>query len=278
MSWTPNDSAIKVDADLNEKIANASPEEIKEILKNSAVGQGLVERDYYDNSILLPVEQRANAALPKKFAVTVELPDGKRIVEADTEADAQRLAVEAYRQAAAQHQQQTQTPQPQSRDEQGRFTSSELDPAVRVETELKFKRGEISVEDYLEQTGAVDSYLSKKGISVDALRNTVDQAQSQQFTQSWENATQEFLSSPSGADWPGGQDNLQRIGEKMIELGLVEAQDKVAALAQAYVALKSEGRIVPNAAREAEREFAERVSNANSHEAIRRAASGLFGS
>lgn len=116
--------------------------------------------------------------------------------------------------------------------------AADAEVARRADVELKFKRGEITAAQYIEETGAMADYLSKQGISVDALKATVEHNQSNQFEKSWEQATQEFLNSPAGRDWPGGERNKYMIGLQLAALGLTEAEDKVAALAQAYQVMK----------------------------------------
>jgi hypothetical protein len=63
--------------------------------------------------------------------------------------------------------------------------------------------------------------------------------------QSWDQAVQEFLHSPAGSDWPGGDKNRDMMGQELQALNLVDAKDKVAALAQAYASMKSKGIVVP---------------------------------
>jgi hypothetical protein len=62
---------------------------------------------------------------------------------------------------------------------------------------------------------------------------------------SWNQAVQEFLHSPAGSDWPGGDKNRELMGQELQALNLVDAKDKVAALAQAYASMKSKGVVVP---------------------------------
>ncbi len=118
--------------------------------------------------------------------------------------------------------------------------------AERAELDLKFKRGDISTKEYLEQSGAVADYLASQGISIDRLKSTVDQNENTQYKQSWEQATDSFLNSTAGADWPGGTKNLKLIGRIIAaDPKLAEAEDKVAALAQAYNQMKADGTVFP---------------------------------
>jgi len=116
--------------------------------------------------------------------------------------------------------------------------------AAKADLELKFKRGDISAQDYIEQSGAIKDYLEKQGIPLDELRESVEKNRSRGFEQSWEEATQEFLKGPGSQDWPGGEANREIIGMKIAALGLVDAEDKVAALAQAWASMKSTGAYV----------------------------------
>jgi trimeric autotransporter adhesin len=110
--------------------------------------------------------------------------------------------------------------------------------AANAELELRFKRGELSASEYLEQSGAVSDYLAKQGIPVDALREQIEQSRGQKEVQSWSNATEVFKQTV-GADWPGGERNREILGYKLAELGLTDAPDKVAALGQAWAAMKA---------------------------------------
>jgi pyruvate dehydrogenase E2 component (dihydrolipoamide acetyltransferase) len=117
---------------------------------------------------------------------------------------------------------------------------------AKAELELKFKRGEITAADYIEQSGAMDAYLAAKGVPIEALKATVEQSQDSQEQQSWAEASEAFLHSVSGADWPGGEQNRNLIGLKVAELGLVDEKDKVAALAKAWTEMKRTGMVFKN--------------------------------
>jgi hypothetical protein len=117
---------------------------------------------------------------------------------------------------------------------------------AKAELELKFKRGEITAADYIEQSGAMDAYLAAKGVPIEALKATVEQSQDSQEQQSWAEASEAFLHSVSGADWPGGEQNRNLIGLKVAELGLVDEKDKVAALAKAWTEMKHTGMVFKN--------------------------------
>jgi hypothetical protein len=81
----------------------------------------------------------------------------------------------------------TQQTEQQPRGTDGRFTRAD-DPIAKVELDLKFKRGEISTAEYLEQSGAIDSYLESQGIPLVDLQASVAEKQNQRIAQSWEQA------------------------------------------------------------------------------------------
>ena len=113
---------------------------------------------------------------------------------------------------------------------------------ARVDLETRFKRGEVSAKDYIEQSGAMDEYLTSRGLSVESLKAAVDQNQNNQFAQSWEEAAEFFR--VHTADWPGGDANKHILGLQVAALGLVDAEDKVGALARAFQEMKNSGIIV----------------------------------
>lgn len=119
------------------------------------------------------------------------------------------------------------------------------DAAAKAELELKFKRGEISTAEYLEQSGAISEFLTKNGVSIDALKATVDSNQTAQYEKSWAQATEEFLHGP-GSDWPGGERNREQLGMRIAAMGLTDAKDKVAALNAAYNEMKRTGSVFAN--------------------------------
>jgi hypothetical protein len=97
--------------------------------------------------------------------------------------------------------------------------------ARQTELELKFKRGEITSDQYLRESGAVDRVLDQREV------------------QSWSDATTEATAEGGPLeDWPGSPDGvlLERLGKKIEELGLENAQNKVSALAEAWSALRAE--------------------------------------
>jgi len=116
-----------------------------------------------------------------------------------------------------------------------------------MQAQSEFQRGEISVKEYLERTGAVGDYLESQGIDIDQLRENTQAHEAQVYEQSWAQAVQKFLSVDGpGADWPGGK-NQKLIETALIALGLSD-QPSVESLAKAYDYLKQNGTLFPHEA------------------------------
>ena len=189
----------------------------------------------------------AAAASSAAFSRTESIGGKEFLFEASSELELERIVNNAFKVAyAVQQTDDTSVVAVDPAIAQAAAEKAATDRATAlVELELKFKRGEISAADYIEQSGAVSEYLEKQGISVESLRESVDQTRSRSFEQSWAEATEIFKNSPAGQDWPGGQKNLEIIGMKLSSMNLVDAEDKVAALAQAYAAMKASGTLFP---------------------------------
>jgi len=111
--------------------------------------------------------------------------------------------------------------------------NAEQDAIDKSDAEIKLRRGEISTAEYLERTHAIEDALMARGVDIDAVAAS-------QNHQAWSEASEIFRNTV-GADWPGGERNRAILGDKLVALGLLDATDKVAALAQAYEALKAAG-------------------------------------
>lgn len=253
-------SSIRTDAALEEALKNAAtPDEMKAVLADAAIRQGLVTRDYYDPSVLL-VNERAAAPIRVTKSIVV---DGKELLfEGADDAEVDHIMLEFMRG----HTRPVETEvQPEvARDERGRFTSAE-DAAAKAELELQFKRGDISTADYLDQSGAIDSYLENQGISIDDVKKVSTQA----YEQSWESATREFLERHAN-DWQGGEAALKAMGDTILSLHL-DNQPNVDSLEAAYRDLVRRNAVPENHELNATRERHERIANASSVEEIRSA-------
>lgn len=196
----------------------------------------------------LAADNAASANVPAVFTRT-EIIGGKEFkFEGASQNEVDNLALNAYKIAYAVQ------PTPE------RVETVAVDPAIaaaeaqriadenaaaQAELELKFKRGEISTADYLEQSGAMDTYLAKKGIPLASIKQAVEQNEAVAFKQSWVDATEQFKNSPAGSDWPGGEQNTNLLRMKLAEMGLIDAEDKAAAIAAAYADMKAKNMVYP---------------------------------
>jgi len=258
MAFMPSDSAIKVpvNSTLEEKVFNAKTHyEVAEILRQAAVDQHLVQRDIYSPDVLIPVDQPAPGT-PRAFAKSVTVDGEKHIFESATEEGANEALLAFIRESANE-------PAERPRDsESGRFVArtDDTDPVAKAELELKFKRGEISTEDYLAQSGAIERHLEAQGISIEALQ----QATNERTAASWAQATQEFLAT---SDWPGGNHNRDLLGEVLVKMG-ADKFPNAENLRLAYQWLKDNDRLLPNEVLEAQNA----IGTATSPEELREAA------
>jgi hypothetical protein len=171
MAWMAENSRIRVDAALEEKINGASAEEIKEIMKSAAVEQGLVKRDWDPQ---LFIETPLGTAAPKRFAKAVVVNGVKTVLEGDSEQSLLAAETAFYRQQFQPVATETRSEQP--RNEHGQFISAD-DAAAKAELELAFKRGDISAAEYLDRSGAISEYLEKAGVPVEELKTQVAERQ-----------------------------------------------------------------------------------------------------
>lgn len=111
-------------------------------------------------------------------------------------------------------------------------------------------------------------------------QRAANSAEDQKYVQSWADATQQFLHSDAGADWPGGERNKEILGRVLADNDLLDAEDKVAALAAAYQHAKMYHLLEANPDVERQREESKRkqgeelaksLSGASSLEEIRTA-------
>jgi hypothetical protein len=189
----------------------------------------------------------ADAAAAQTFE-SVETIGGKEFTfTASSQAELDHMIANAYKVAYAVHP--TERVIEQVVDpvvaEKAAADKAAAEAAAKTELELKFKRGEITASDYIEQSGALAQYLEKQGVPLADLKKAVEANKGNDYEKSWQEASAEFVKTSAGADWPGGEKNLEILGLKIVALGLSEAKDKVAALAQAYADMKRTGMIFP---------------------------------
>lgn len=227
--------------------ACTSAEEITALLHAAEVEVGLRTPDPFNPSVLheVAIEQ------PKAYTKTVEVGGQQHVIEAETAEGLAAAEVEFFRSVFGK---QTQDPpQPEQklelifdplakayRDSSGRFVSDQVarniiekheqdanaayrESALEKDLQMKLLRGEITLAQAMDQSGVVERAIDRRE------------------TQSWAEATAVALEGPM-ADWPGSPDGklLERLGNKIEELGLEGASDKVSALTTAWQALQQE--------------------------------------
>jgi hypothetical protein len=210
---------------MEEQIANAfSAEDIKKVFRNAMLEQNLVEADPYDPSLLHPREEAAPAARAVsaiRFGAKVTIDGKVHVAEGRTQEEADAKIAEVIR-GATQH----------LRDDQGRFAADQgrADEAAaasivaKADLELKFKRGEISTADFLEQSGAVGDFFAKKGIALEDVEAAAQTAAGERIHQSWAEATTEFMTTTAeGKIWPGGEANKVKLIEVLEAMGATDA-------------------------------------------------------
>ena len=190
------------------------------------------------------------AAVPSRFARTIEVGGIKKIFEGASEAEVVQAENEFLKGVFAQAtSQQEYTPaQP--------IVTDAAEVTRLAELELSFKRGDISAADYLAKSGALDTALEAAGIP---------SPRSQRFEKSWAEATDEFLQSAAGADWAGGEQNFQTIGEVISTMVDADGrplidQPSAATLEAAYLYMKEKNLVVENA----DASYQEAISRATS--------------
>jgi hypothetical protein len=268
----PAQSAIRVTPEMEKQLETATPEMIKEIMRVAMLDQGLaVAPDFWHPEDLEPTPKAFNnpdaKLLTRRFrinGVDYEL-SGKD----ENEVNEQELALHRRLQSEPEQ-------QDQPRDSQtGRFVSAE-EQARSAELELRFKRGEISTDDYLTQSGAIERHLEAQGIDVASLREVSGRG----FVQSWASAADEFLHSAEGASWPGGEENMALIARLLEENNLMDAENKREAIRAAVNFAREHAMLVTNPATDAANAIASADNlediRALSHRALGLPASGFF--
>ena len=223
--------------------------EIDEMMKLNTTGElsayreqwlldhGYVKPDAWRSDVLHEVAQPAVAAA--KSQVSAKLPNGTTFTGTSEEVAA-KVGEQLARNAEAAR---VQIDDVRRDSQTGRFTADQgrhdeseaLRAAAAAELELRFKRGEVSAADYIAQSGVMDQYLASRGIDVKA--HQAQQQEGQQIEHSWSTATAQFKARHT--DWPGGENLMHAMIERIDKLGLTESAS-VETLERAYTALSIE--------------------------------------
>jgi hypothetical protein len=264
---TLSPSSIKVTKSLEEQLQGVTnAEQIKAIMKAEIISSGLAHTDW-DDSLL--VENEPTVA-PRAFAKSVTVNGVTHTIEGSTEIELQQAETAIYR-AAMQPAATTQQTIEQPRNERGQFVAVEqtVSEETKAALQLQFQLGQIDSATYLEQSGAVADYLAKQGIPLADLRESVQEKSAARCEQSWAQATEEFLQSSVGADWPGGE-NMNILGRLIQENNLTD-KPSVETLSAVWQYMKENNLAVENpevTSREKLSEASQRISEATSAEQI----------
>ena len=273
--------AVNEITDYNELLAYMHAAEDQVALQNGGV------RDALDpNIVIMPTVPAAPAG---GYVRTVGVGGKTYEFHGETDAEAQAKLNEFIAQTLGQKpvtEQQTQIQQEQPlelvydpisrnyRDSKGRFVSDDVARNIiegheqeanesyrelQLEQEIKTKllRGEISLTQAMDEAHIVEKAIDRRE------------------QQSWADATAAVLQEDGPlADWPGSPDGklLDALGNKIQELGLDNASDRVAALAQAWEALKADAEAAQQETTDAEyqKELAQCTSRAEIDEVTRK--------
>ena len=230
---TPESSAIRTTPDIERRLSECTnSEQIKAIMAEAALAQGLVTLDALNPSVMIPTELANHAS--QAFAKTLMINGQKFIVESPTEDGLVAAELEKMREIFGQ----SDASQDQARDANtGRFVSKtdkeqEESEQVRLaELERSYKTGAITLDDYLVQSGAVDRVIQKRQQEQTATVND------------WTEATSTFLE--RHRDWQGGDKNRDIISQIVIENRWLD-RDPLEALEAAYRIAQEQGRLVEN--------------------------------
>jgi hypothetical protein len=247
------------------KAAN-SPDEMKEIQRNFWISQG-GERDRFNrDKILLDNVKSFDEAATGTVSCVVKIAgrdqtfSASDLLQLEKNINAALLAAGGAADANANAG--TERSTLQARDPRSGQFIDPTNPAVIAELRLAMARGEISPEQFIAaQPQLLDEYARTR-LGIDPEKIAGDR-----FANSWTAATEEFLNSPEGADWPGGEANKEILGRILQENNLVD-KPSVETLAAAYRHAKTHGLLVKNP----EIENQKAIGEATSFEDLRQAA------
>jgi hypothetical protein len=207
----PNESRLTLTPEQEEHVKTLLPEQMKEYFRELGCEQGAIYRDPYDHNMIHEVENFVPA--PTSFTKRV-LVDGKTLeFSGASELELEKNIGDYFRGEQAAREEGTTT----TRQAAPIATESAEEIANRIELELRFKRGEIDTATYLRESGAVANYLREEGVDLESLRT----ATSDHFEKSWADATEEFMQTPEGQSWEGGEENKNIIGKIIADADLV---------------------------------------------------------
>ena len=221
-------SSVKLTSAQEEHIKTlTNTADITDYLKSVSVEQGLYSLDWDGESRVLnaPISAPTSIETARGYSKTVTVNGVQHILAGATEQELLANETAFYRKTFGDATtQQTEQPRDTST---GRFVSAEdaAEQARVAGLELQFSLGQLTLSQFLEQSGAIENYT---------------QRQAEQYTvRGWEDATRDFLASPEGANWPGAE-ALPRITEILKSNNLENAEDKLSVMKQAWALMQQE--------------------------------------
>jgi hypothetical protein len=263
MAYLPENSRILLDEKGKDDISKmGSTTEIMQFLHEQAIAQGHVvpEPPGFDQNIL----HETNAPTVRGYTKTVTIDGTKHTIEGATAEELTANEVALYRSLFSRDATGSQEPPAVQHEEPEVVDAQEQLRLADLET--KFHAGAISLDQYINESGAVEKILAARGIDVGNLQTASDHA----YVQSWTEATQEFINkTPS---WPGGQKNLATVTALMqANPELMDADDKVAALEQCFEYMKAH-ELVDTSEVDQRRSITESMATGKSFDEIKSAA------
>ncbi len=260
MSFSPEQSAIKMTPELEAKIAAApDAQAIKTLMHDAAIAQNLVAKDPYDRDGkdwfgYTPVQQ----PIPQGEVRVVIVNGQKHILEGASQDELQHKELELMRSIFNKP-----ADNSQQRDSQGRFISAEARAAQAV---LDAAAGDAAARDAARiaaasvdpaadaESAIVRRSLENQGISVEELKAFSDEKKSERYASTWQAAGEQFQK--EHPDWAGG-DNFD------VMLNIIQANpdlmDKPTAdtLAHVWEYMQANNLVVENAEDVEARELSE---------------------
>jgi hypothetical protein len=217
---------LKSNAEYEKAMSDASPSEMAELNAKLLASQTGVRHDPVSGrfvAVVVPpeLEEAARAAAaaanePTEFTKTTMIA-GREVEVSAANEEQWGESVALARQVA-----EVLTGRPEPTDEE----THAAEVVRQTELQLKMQRGEITVQQYLAESGAIKSYLESQGVSLDAVRAHAESAQASSFEAQWARAAREYLDGPGSEGkgaWKGGQQNLAQVQLALEHLGLAES-------------------------------------------------------
>ena len=223
MAHSPINTAYPDSPEDREAISKmTNVEQIKEYYRDKKIADGTLVPDWLNPSVLHLAEQPAAQPL----SVTVTVNGQNTTFTGVDQADIDRQQVAFFRAAFSGEHADATNNAPVVRTSDGRFARSEASPSPITAAANKIANT------------VVNDALAAEGISIEDLRElAAGKQQDRSVVTDWSIAAERFKAGP-GADWPGGEDYREALGQTIGLLGLADATDKVAALSQAWEYMK----------------------------------------